>query len=309
MPRPKVALLTESRYADPPPAARADPYVANILLEDAIVARALDEEGIDAVRVDWSVFDPEGFDAALFRTTWDYFDRWPEFSAFLDRLLPAVPVFNPPAMVRWNVDKHYLLALARAGVAVPPTVVVERGEGRPLAGVMDALGAGEVVAKPCISGAGRRTRRIARGAAGFEEHAAWFRGCVAEEAMLVQPFLPEVLDGGEISVLLFDGAPTHAVRKRARPGDFRVQDDHGGTVEPCALDPARAAFARRAVAAAERSCGARALYARVDFLETRRGPLLIELELVEPELFVRFFPDGAFVLARGLRRRLASHGR
>lgn len=304
--RPTVVLLTESRYERPAPAAARDPYVANILLEDEIVADALARVGFAVERVDWRRFDPSGgYVAAVFRTTWDYFDRWPEFAAFLDRTLGALPIFNPPALVRWNVDKHYLLELARAGVSVPRTIVVERGEAADLSAVMAELGADEVVVKPCIGGAARQTRRISRGPAAFSEHAAWFRDMVAAEAMMVQPFVPEVLEAGEVSVLIFDGMVTHAVRKRAKPGDFRVQDDHGGTVGPCEVDADRASFASRALAAAEAACGERALYARVDFVETPRGPQLMELELVEPELFVRTAPQSADVLARGLARRLA----
>ncbi len=305
MPRPVVALLTESRYADPPAHRRADPYVANILLEDAIVARALDRVGLAAERIDWAEFDAgRGYAAALFRTTWDYFDRWPAFARFLETGLGGVPAFNPLPLVRWNTDKHYLLELAAAGVAVPPTCLVERGSELSLAGALEAVSADEAVVKPCISGAARNTRRILRRAPGFEAHAAWFRASVAQEAMIVQPFVPEILTAGEVSVVVFDGRATHAVRKRARPGDYRVQDDHGGTVEPCPLSPGRAGFALEVLRAAEARCGCEALYARVDFVEAAAGPLLMELELVEPEIFVRTAPEAADVLARGLARRL-----
>jgi glutathione synthase/RimK-type ligase-like ATP-grasp enzyme len=148
--------------------------------------------------------------------------------------------------------------------------------------------------KPAVSGAARLTFRV--DASCTEELERTFAQCVAKEAMLVQPFMPSVLEKGEVSLIVVDGRCTHAVRKKPKAGDFRVQDDHGGTVhhhEPCA---AEIAAAERAVSA----CPHSALYARVDLVEDGDVLRVMELELIEPELFFRFCPAAAQHLARAV---------
>jgi len=145
-----------------------------------------------------------------------------------------------------------------------------------------------------VSGGGRETWRIERAQA--EAHEARWQGLVAAEDMLIQPFLPEITSAGEVSLMLINGEVTHAVRKTARAGEFRVQDDHGGSVAAEPLDPALSALARRVVAAVPFW----PLYARVDLVETERGALLMELELIEPEFFYRFCPEAAERLAEAL---------
>lgn len=120
--------------------------------------------------------------------------------------------------------------------------------------------------------------------------------------MLVQPFQRDVLDDDELSLVVIGGRCTHAVRKRARPGDFRVQDDHGGTVDAHQPTPHEIAFAESAVAC----CPSPAAYARVDAVRDAAGMLrVMELELIEPELFLRFHEPGARVLADEIAKILA----
>jgi glutathione synthase/RimK-type ligase-like ATP-grasp enzyme len=118
--------------------------------------------------------------------------------------------------------------------------------------------------------------------------------------MMVQRFEPAIVAEGELSLIVIDGATTHAIRKTARAGDFRVQDDHGGTVHAHAPSAEERAFAEAAVAA----CPSLPLYARVDFVRDGGGFRLMELELVEPELFFRFHPPAADTLARALAEKL-----
>ncbi|MBL8508028.1 MAG: hypothetical protein JNM11_06140, partial [Chitinimonas sp.] len=116
------------------------------------------------------------------------------------------------------------------------------------------------------------------------------------------PFQPEILALGEVSLMVMDGRYTHAIRKSPKAGDFRVQDDHGGTVQPYAPSRAEVDFAEAAVAA----CPSLPAYARVDFVVTAAGCRLMELELIEPELFLRFHPPAADALAAAIARRLAN---
>jgi glutathione synthase/RimK-type ligase-like ATP-grasp enzyme len=158
----------------------------------------------------------------------------------------------------------------------------------------------EAILKPAIGGAGRHTYRVT--SESIAEHEAVFRELAAQEAMLLQPFQQSVLTGGEISLVMIAGRCTHAVHKRGKPGDFRVHDDHGGTVHPHEATAEEVAFALRAIAA----CDSTPLYARVDLVRDNAGQLAVmELELIEPELFFRFNPAAAELMARAIRDRLS----
>lgn len=298
-----VAILTESRYQDPP---EVGWYEANILEEERLLGEALGRRGLSWRRLDWARADVDWtrVGAAVFRTTWDYFLRPAEFAVWLDRAERATRLINCPRLVRWNLDKRYLDDLARRGVRVVPGRVVERGDPRLLAEHLAAAGWEEAVLKPVVSGAGRETHRVEPGRAAALE--PLFRRLVAGEAMLLQPFQRAVVERGELSLVVIGGAVTHAVRKVARPGEFRVHDDHGGTVHPYRPSAAEVAFAEAAVAA----CDPSPVYARVDLIEDDAGePALMELELIEPELFFRFHPPAADALAAEIAGALGAANR
>ena len=295
---PDLVVLTEPRYLA---LDESDPYQRQIRLEENLVIDALAARGLRVARWAWS--DPAanwaGVGGALFRSTWDYVEHFPAFMRWLDRAATQTRLFNPAPLIRWNVDKHYLQALAAAGVAGVPTHFVERGATTTLRAVMDAHGWETAVFKPVVSAGARLTYRVER--AGVDVHDARFAACVAAEAMMVQRFEPAIVQSGELSLMVIDGRVTHAVRKCARAGDFRVQDDHGGTVHPHRASADECAFARAAVAA----CPSLPLYARVDMVRRADGTLhLMELELVEPELFFRHHPPAAVALAEAVIARL-----
>ncbi|MHC4979891.1 MAG: ATP-grasp domain-containing protein, partial [Planctomycetota bacterium] len=271
------------------------------------------------VRVDWARDDFRWSDArcALFRTTWDYFHRADEFLAWLDCVSGETRLINAPAVIRWNMDKHYLDDLRDRGIHTVPTHFVEAATSASLPVVLAETGweeavlkpvisAGweEAVLKPVISGAARHTYRVdARNAT---EHDAVFRQLLEAEAVMLQPFQRAIVDTGELSLMVIGGEYTHAVRKVARPEDFRVQDDHGGTVHPYTPRPDEIRFAERAV----RACNPPPVYARVDMLCDNDGELAVmELELVEPELFMRLHPPAAEALAHHVAEALQAGSR
>jgi glutathione synthase/RimK-type ligase-like ATP-grasp enzyme len=293
-----IIILTDDRYEVPD---ETNWYQANILGEERLLMAGLEARGLITKRVAWSnaEFDWKRARAAVFRSTWDYFDRFAEFSAWMDRVAGGLQFFNTPELLRWNVDKHYLRDLAGRGVNVPVTRFIERGQTTTLDEVMAANGWNEAILKPAVSGAARHTYRL--NAANLEAHESMLRELLREESMMVQPFLGSVLTEGELSLMVIGGRCTHAVRKIAKPGDFRVQDDHGGTVHPHAPTAEEITFAEQAVAA----CPHSPLYARVDAVRDESGQLsLMELELVEPELFFRFHPPAADALAAAIADRL-----
>jgi glutathione synthase/RimK-type ligase-like ATP-grasp enzyme len=287
-----VALLTESRYERPD---QPDWYVEQILAEDALLQTQLARHGLRAVRVDWarSDFDWSRPRCALFRTTWDYFNRAGEFRAWLDRVSAQTRLINPPAVIRWNMDKHYLADLEARGIHAVPTHFIEAGTDTALPAVLAETGWDQAVLKPVVSGAARHTYRVdSRNAPEID---AVFRDLLQTEAVMIQPFQRAINESGELSLMVIGGRHTHSVLKVAEPDDFRVQDDHGGTVHPHQAHPDEIRFAERVVAA----CAPVPVYARVDMLRDNDGDLAVmELELVEPELFMRLHPPAAEALAR-----------
>ncbi|TVR59794.1 MAG: hypothetical protein EA422_14670 [Gemmatimonadales bacterium] len=297
-----MALLTDSRYVAPsaPP---GDEYFGNILADDALLQAALDRLGLSSQRVDWAdpAVDWTRFGCAVFRTTWDYFDRIGQFRTWLDSVEGATRLLNPASLVRWNMDKHYLGELAGKGVPVVPSRFVEAGDDTPLARLLEETGWTEAVIKPCISGAARLTFRVNRATA--EEVDEHLKAARTTEAFLLQPFQESVLHSGEVTLVVMDGQVTHGVRKRARPGDFRVQDDHGGTVHPHTPSPREVEVALGAFAA----CPSPPAYGRVDLVGDNQGGLAVmELEIIEPELWLRFHPPAATAFAEAIARQVES---
>lgn len=260
---------------------------------DHLVRLGLEARGLTVVPRRWD--DPGAWEAdslVVLRSTWDYAGRVGEFRAWLDHLDAAgVVVHNPTSLVRWNLHKSYLLELERRGVPVVPTRLVERGSHLALHDVAADAGWDDVVVKPAVAATARLTVHQAReGAAATARH---FADLLAAEDLLVQPFLPAVVDEGEVSIVAIGGEPTHAVRKRAKPGDWRVQVNFGGTDERIALDDELLAVAARVLGTLD----APPAYARVDVARHAGRYHLMELELIEPELFFDHAPEAADRLA------------
>lgn len=245
--------------------------------DDRLAVDALRARGQDVACVPWSQPMPPEARAVVLRSTWDYFHRLPAFLAWLDAL--PLPLYNDADTARANVDKRYLRTLASAGVPVVETAWPVPGDH--LADVLAARGWREAVVKPAVSGGAFETFRVAAAEAAGQQ--ARFAALLARGAVLVQPFLPEVVSEGELSLMYLNGHFSHAVVKRTRPDDFRVQEVHGGTHAPFTAPPALLAQTDALL----RTAGADTLlYARVDGLVRHGRFELMELELTEPSLFL-----------------------
>jgi hypothetical protein len=230
----------------------------------------------DDPRVQWSRYD-----RVVIRSCWDYHKRLEEFLGWLDRMeREEVPLWNPARVVRGNVDKAYLVDLAAAGLPVVPTVHLERGAAADLAGLLDERGWSEVVIKPSVSASAFRTRKVGRNEAPAAQ--AELDELLAASGVLIQSFLAEIRSGGEWSLIFLRGDFSHAILKRPRAGDFRVQQELGGSADS-AVPPASLIEQARAVVARIPEPW---LYARVDGVETGGTFTLMELELTEPSLFL-----------------------
>jgi hypothetical protein len=239
--------------------------------------------------VRWSTFD-----RVVIRSCWDYHLRLPQFLAWLDRVeADKVPLWNPAPLVRFNAHKSYLKELKAAGLPVVPTAWLERGSTLELGRLLQDRGWSKAVVKPAVSASAFRTWRVsAHEAASGDVHRA-FRELVAETDVLVQPFLREIEQEGEWSFVFLGGEFSHAVLKRPAPGDFRVQAEYGGCVLT-QMPPSSAISEARAVADHLRGPWA---YARIDAVLAEGGLTLMEVELIEPYLFLSSHPMAAVRLA------------
>ncbi len=287
-----VVILTDSRYINP--SAPGD-YVQNILTEDRIVKEALQDTGLVVHRKDWADpdFDWSSTKAVLFRTTWDYFSRFDEFKRWMENTSSKTHFINSEKLIRWNMDKHYLDDLSRSGINVVPTRYLDSGNGMSLQQIHDITGWQDTVIKPTVGGAGRHTYRIQPES--IDTISQKLKEVMQEEDFMLQPFQKSVVTSGEWSFIFFGETFSHAVLKRAKPGDFRVQDDFGGTVHAYTPRQNEIEFARKALHA----CPELPAYARVDLVLNNSGVLAVsELELIEPELWFRMKPEAATLLAK-----------
>lgn len=272
-------------------------------LETGSVAEALTGLGIQTEIVPWTEPGLADRDAnlAVIRTTWDYTTRLPEFLAVLAAL--QMPVVNRLDVVRWNSHKGYLADLADHGVPAVPTWLYRSADLSPDLQLPD-VGAAELIVKPAVSAGGRLVSRFASTPSAPSASAptvaalAHLRQLLVEGDALVQPFQPDIV-AGERSLIFLAGAFSHAVRKTPEVGDFRVQERFGGANEAHVPDQAELAVAEAALAAVP---GGRngLLYARVDLVGPEQTPLVMELELIEPELFLTHHRDSAHRLAAGI---------
>lgn len=262
---------------------------AGLVEDDRLVVPHLARLGVHVKPMVWD--DPnadwEALDGVVIRTCWDYHHRRDELLDWVDRLERAgVPMWNPPAVLRWNSTKMYLRELAERGVPVVPTRFVDPGDDVTLAAILDEEGWTDAVAKPVVSAGGHATWRVTPASAASDEPR--FRALAAERPMMVQPFVREVATEGEWSLLFFDGAFSHAVLKRPPEGGdaFLVQEHHGGSSRAVQAAPALVAQAARVIAAV----GTPLLYARVDGCVMSGTLHLMEFEALEPSLFLGLDP-------------------
>jgi glutathione synthase/RimK-type ligase-like ATP-grasp enzyme len=260
-------------------------------------AKALSVAGAEVTPMAWTeAGDLSEFDLVLPLVVWGYHLEYPRWLALLDRAeRHRWPMINPPTLLRWNGDKAYLAELATRGVSTVPTLAVEACGDADLEEARRQFQSDWLVIKPPISASAMGTHRLGPN----DDLPGDSRG----RPMIVQPLIEEIARTGEFSLMLFDGQFSHAVVKRPKAGDFRVQEYHGGVTLPCPAPPAGAVeLAQAALAAAP----APASYARVDIVPDDDGVLMImELELIEPSLFLERASDGG----ASFTRSIVSHAR
>jgi glutathione synthase/RimK-type ligase-like ATP-grasp enzyme len=276
-------------------------YDANTIDEDALLSSLLNEMGIahqihpwSAPEVDWSAFTH-----VLIKSTWDYFDFYPEFLVWLDTLERlGVQVLNEVPTLRWNSSKTYLMEIESQGFPCIAGKILPKGSKPVLDQLHSELNADKLVVKPLVSGGAKNTLKVGRGnEPGLEEK---IQNLLQEEDFLVQPFIPEIVEVGEYSLIFFNEKLSHAVLKTPAAADFRVQHYYGGTIQT--IEPSETLLAS-AQALVDRFAK-NTLYARVDGVEIDGVFHLMELELIEPYLFLGLSDTAIPNYKAALRKRL-----
>ncbi|MBE2254481.1 MAG: hypothetical protein IAE78_33440 [Myxococcus sp.] len=264
--------------------------------DDLLAARALEARGASVSPVVWNApLDASAFDALVLRSPWDWYRHRPAFRAYLAGLSTTpVRVFNPPALLSRFADKTYFRHLGALGVETVPTVFFTPERLHEVPAALAERGWSRAVLKPSFTANAAGAHRFEAGQVQQAVDAA--RRYEVDSEWMLQPYLEGIEREGEWSFVFFSGRFSHAVRKAPREGDFRVQAEHGGTSRLAAPPLTLLKAAQRVVDLAVPS----ALYARVDGVDDDGGLRLMELEVVEPELFFRLHPEAAGRFAEAL---------
>jgi glutathione synthase/RimK-type ligase-like ATP-grasp enzyme len=260
---------------------------------DRDFAHALERRGFRVESASWNgPFAPfDGARAIVIRSTWDYHESLDDYRAWLGRL-DRSRTFNPPDLVRWNLDKSYLTELAARGAPLPVCAVVE-ADPAAVAGALARLSLTDAVIKPTVGASGVGVERVARGreAEAIERVLA----VTSSPRLLVQEFIAEV-GAGEMAGVFFAGAFSHGLRRVPAPGEFRVNSQYGGRMEVASLD----ARTIEAMSQVLRLLPAEPLYARIDGVRRGGRFVLMEVEVNEPGLGLHLAPGAADRFAAAL---------
>lgn len=258
---------------------------------DALVAERLTARGLVVDSVSWrsSTVRWDDYDMVIIRSPWDYQHSVDEFMAVLEAIdASSAVLWNPIDVVQWNVQKTYLQELQGKDITIVPTQFVRSPTLSQIQGMFEALQSDEIVIKPVVGANANDTfwLRPDSAAEQLQQISILYAGRLA----LLQPFIPSVIEYGETSLIFFDGQHSHSVLKTPRAGDFRVQEEHGSRIKAISPDAALIEFSRRALKTVRHPM----LYGRVDLVELPNGrPAVMELELIEPSLYLSYDADSA----------------
>jgi len=260
------------------------PKAPNLTADDALAIAPLKQFNIDVTPAIWN--DPavnwKQFDAVIVRSCWDYHRQPRQFRQWLDHLQARqVTLWNPAEVICWNMNKKYLQDLAAKGVAIPPTIWLETESSANLFSLLQESHFAQAVIKPMISATAYQTYRTAPATARDDQPR--LDEILRHSGVMLQKFVDEITTAGEWSLLFFAGKFSHAVLKRPRDGDFRVQADFGGTYHQLPPPPELIKQAEVILRLIDQPL----LYARVDGVDINGQFTLIELELIEPQLFLQ----------------------
>jgi len=257
-------------------------------LENEELFQFLKEKGVDIHSEIWS--DPaaewESYDNVILKAPWDYVEKIDQFRSWLDKLDSLnVRLLNSINTIRWNIDKHYLRDIADSGLNVIETMYLEKGSSIDFKSCFQSLNIEKIVVKPCISASSKNTFAISLNEA--DQFIPVINDLLKDGDYMVQPFLKEIQQSGEVSFMFFNGVFSHSVIKKPKAGDFRTQEHLGGTIDTFTPTAELLSSVQKYVDIFAKNC----LYTRVDGTIVNGAFQLMELEIVDPYLYLFTSPE------------------
>ena len=265
-------------------------FIDDDLVHEPLLALGWEVENVPwTTPTDWNIYD-----TVVIRSTWDYQRRPDDFFEVLRQIDRSQAVLqNSLAIVKWNIDKNYLLELRSGGIELVPTILLPQLSHRDLELLGEQFGTNQLIVKPTMGANADDTFRLP------DQHPG---EVFASKPCFVQPFMQNIIDEGEYSLMYFNGTLSHTILKTVGEGDFRVQEEHGGGVQ--AVDEPAQSLVSAANAVMEQLPW-ETLYARVDLVRSDSGSFaLMELELIEPCLYFRYGNEAASAFARAIVREV-----
>lgn len=289
--RTKIAFVTSSVKPD---------FASN----DVATVDQLKSAGAEVQPLPWDIDNAQwnSFDLVVIRSCWNYHLHPEKFIEWIDQMeKKKVKMFNPLKIARWNLHKSYLKDLAAKGVSLPETIWLNKGSKANLSSLMNERSWKKAVVKPAISATAFNTFLVSKEEASIQQQK--FESLVSQADMLVQKFMIEVQEEGEWSLIFFNKKFSHAVIKQPAKKDFRVQNDFGGS----ALHTQPPAFVLKQAEKILTLIDEPLLYARVDGVISEDKFLLMELELIEPMLFLEKENGSAQAFAKAMIDFIKNH--
>ncbi|TVP49659.1 MAG: glutathione synthetase [Mongoliibacter sp.] len=264
--------------------ARGSSYTASSVVdEDLVLEEILNELGVNFKFEIWSDDSVrwENYDLILIKSPWDYFDRYAEFLDWCNKIKSlGLPVYNNIDTIIWNSDKWYLKEIQEKGYPIVPTQFIRKSEMPDIRGAFHQFETDKLIFKPTVSGGAKNTLKILKES--WLENKEQILSLIKEEDFMLQPFVKEVAEIGEYSYIFFKENFSHAILKTAKSGDFRVQHFFGGSIQNIVPDIKELTYIQKLVDEFAKN----SLYARVDGVWIEGVFYLMELELIEPYLFL-----------------------
>ncbi len=263
-------------------------YNSSVGSEDELIHEYLSDRGLDLTFAIWDSPSVvwKNYDLLLIKSPWDYFDKIAAFYSWLKNMKSeGIPMLNSTEIIYWNADKIYLKEMQESEISIVPTLWLNKGSKFQPAALFDQLKCNKLIVKPRISGGAKQTFSIER-----TDQAVWEKvyPLVDESNFMVQPFLEGIVTEGEYSLIFFNGKFSHCVLKKAKKDDFRVQHFLGGTIHPMEPPASILKQAQHVIDLFAADC----MYARVDGVQVAGVLQLMELELIEPFLFLFSHKNG-----------------
>jgi hypothetical protein len=242
------------------------------------------------------------FDVVIIRSTWDYWNDVPAFLEVLMQIDRETRLANPLDLVHWNLAKTYMVDLEGKGVGIVPTIWPDAVPVAALREFFDLLDCDELVIKPVVGANGEDAFRVSR--SDSKEQLARIAGCFCNRKAMVQRFMPRILDEGEYSLFFFNGEFSHAILKTPMESEFRSQEERGAKIQRVMPEKSLLLRGQQALDVLSTT----PLYARVDFVRDDEDEFVVmELELIEPSMYLRTDPEGPMNFARAIDDRYGGH--